>query len=613
MEKHTSMRRGLQKLAYSPLAIIGILIAAISLAIVISLITPLAEAIVLVMLVFVVSAIVVCAVNAVQHRAWQAAALQRIALEGVLRELRVAVIFNDSLLVNNRKSNHTPVQFIGFDFEKTSRTLPHPIYERHFYQAGLVAYASAPLNYRIIPSEQYTPIDKELLRRHDLQSPIIVSFRSCVVQNVDGAIVTQATLLRDEMEQMSAGAYFATFGRIITSLSAAQTIDEIAPSLLEDAFASSGIVVFSIYLVDEIGENLRLVSHKGLALPHQILSLSNTVPSQENLIVDSYLRGDAIWIATQGNLLHQFGSYEPEAEVVEVHELIEMLADNLETIRRFDGTILKQRAWALKTGCGLPLHREGRTVGVLAFAVPFPQESSESLQQLNRELARFCEQTIHRIHMEGQTKEAAAIQERYRLARDLHDAVSQTLFSASLTAETLLMEWDRQSDDVRPHIQRLAELTQGAFAEMRTLLVELRPDALVRAPLAELLQHLITAAQARQKIGGELIADSLPLPLPPKVQIALYRIAQESVNNLLKHSHANLFRIELRSQGDEISLRVSDDGVGFDATQSSTGIGLGSMRERADEIGATLEIESAAGEGATITVTWRAAEGGSMT
>jgi PAS domain S-box-containing protein len=197
---------------------------------------------------------------------------------------------------------------------------------------------------------------------------------------------------------------------------------------------------------------------------------------------------------------------------------------------------------------------------------------------------------------------SAALEERQRLARELHDAVSQTLFSASLTAETLLIELERNPQDLKQRLERLVELTQGAFAEMRILLLELRPEAIVKTPLSDLVQHLISAAHVQKKIIGELWSADLPDALPTEMHVALYRIAQECINNILKHSQATLFRIELIGQSAQVLLRISDDGQGFDTAKLSGGLGLGSMRERAAALDATLNLTSAPGEGTTITV-----------
>ena len=162
----------------------------------------------------------------------------------------------------------------------------------------------------------------------------------------------------------------------------------------------------------------------------------------------------------------------------------------------------------------------------------------------------------------------------------------------------------------------IRRFTQAAVAEMRMLLVELRPVALIDSPLRDLLQTLTSAIDARDDTSVEARLDNSPR-LPPDVQIGLYRIAQEAVNNVIKHSGAQNVRITLDvappyldggAPSDwygEVALKVADDGRGFDPSQAPNGrLGMVDMRERAAEIGAELEITSQPGDGTQVTVTW---------
>jgi signal transduction histidine kinase len=208
-------------------------------------------------------------------------------------------------------------------------------------------------------------------------------------------------------------------------------------------------------------------------------------------------------------------------------------------------------------------------------------------------------------------EETAALAERSRLARELHDAVTQTLFSASLIAEVLPQIWEQDPARVPGLLVDLAELTRGARAEMRTLLMELRPTSLLEVGLDVLLRHLAEATTARGRLRVSVRADD-PFPgLPSAVQIALYRIAQEALNNVAKHSAARVASIDLgcTKRGAEgsmvVHLSVEDDGGGFDPDSVRPGrFGLTIMRERAQEIGATLTIDSEPGCGTRISVIW---------
>jgi signal transduction histidine kinase len=199
-------------------------------------------------------------------------------------------------------------------------------------------------------------------------------------------------------------------------------------------------------------------------------------------------------------------------------------------------------------------------------------------------------------------KEEAAVAERTRLARDLHDAVSQTLFSAGLIAEVLPRIWEKNRDEGRRRLEEIRQLTRGALAEMRTLLFELRPAALADAELSYLLHQLAESITGRSRIPVEVFFEG-ECNLAPDAKVALYRITQEALNNVAKHAHANQARVNVSCKMDAVSLVISDNGQGFDVARvHAESLGLGIMRERARGIGAELQINSQIGSGSEITV-----------
>lgn len=214
---------------------------------------------------------------------------------------------------------------------------------------------------------------------------------------------------------------------------------------------------------------------------------------------------------------------------------------------------------------------------------------------------------IDNTRMKQQAIEAAAAQERNRLARDLHDAVTQTIFSANLMAEALPRVWEHDPDEGRRGLEQLHLLTRGALAEMRTLLFELRPAALLDKPLPELLRQLTEAMVARSQSSITFEADGT-CALPAPVHMAIYRIAQEALNNAAKHAAARTVRVVLRCSPQRVMLRIRDDGRGFDANAvTADHFGITNMQERARPIGATCSIRSHPGEGTQVTVVWPAA------
>jgi nitrate/nitrite-specific signal transduction histidine kinase len=212
---------------------------------------------------------------------------------------------------------------------------------------------------------------------------------------------------------------------------------------------------------------------------------------------------------------------------------------------------------------------------------------------------------IENVRLYEGARELATYEERQRLARDLHDAVSQTLFSASLIAEVLPRIWEKNQIEGRKRLEEIRQLTRGALAEMRTLLLELRPTALVDAELGDLLRQLAESVTGRARIPMAVETEG-QCTTSPEVKVAFYRIAQESLNNIAKHSHATQATVCLISRSDSMELTISDNGTGFDLTSTKpTSLGLGIMRDRALDIGTSVKIESKPNEGTKVRVIWK--------
>jgi PAS domain S-box-containing protein len=249
--------------------------------------------------------------------------------------------------------------------------------------------------------------------------------------------------------------------------------------------------------------------------------------------------------------------------------------------------------------------------GILLYYAK-PREFMEDEVDLAMVFANQAALAIENARLRDQVQEAAATAERSRLARELHDAVTQTLFSASLIAEAMPRVWEHDQEAGRQGMEELRQLTRGAAAEMRTMLLELRPAALTEKPLGESLRHLTEAATGRSRvpIGLAVEGDS---SLPPRVQIALYRIAQEALNNIAKHAGASQVEVTLRSQPGRVMLGVSDNGSGFDPQDIRPDqMGLAIMKERAESIDAHLSVTSELGCGTEIVVSWLPGRGRSL-
>jgi two-component system nitrate/nitrite sensor histidine kinase NarX len=200
----------------------------------------------------------------------------------------------------------------------------------------------------------------------------------------------------------------------------------------------------------------------------------------------------------------------------------------------------------------------------------------------------------------------AALEERQRLAQNLHDAVNQSLFSAGLIADVLPRLWDRDPDEARISLEDLRRLTRAAQAEMRALLAELRPSALTDTDLGDLLYLLGNALSGRINIPVA-VSVAKEVILPAEVQVAFYRVCQEALSNVAKHAKASRVEIDLKHEGTTIELHIRDDGKGFDTEQipeSHGHYGLSMMRERAEAVGALLTITSQPGHGTELVMRW---------
>ena len=203
-----------------------------------------------------------------------------------------------------------------------------------------------------------------------------------------------------------------------------------------------------------------------------------------------------------------------------------------------------------------------------------------------------------------QTAKLATTQERERLARELHDSVSQTLYSASLIAEATPRIWERDPAEGRRRLDEMRRIMRGAMAQMRTLLLELRPVSLAKGNLGDLLRQLAESIGGHEDSPVRVEIDG-DCELPVDAKVALYRIAQEAMNNAVKHAGGGPVGLSLSCRNGRVELSIRDEGRGFEPEKvPAGGLGLGIMRERAETSGATFAIESRQGQGTRVTAIW---------
>jgi PAS domain S-box-containing protein len=249
-------------------------------------------------------------------------------------------------------------------------------------------------------------------------------------------------------------------------------------------------------------------------------------------------------------------------------------------------------------------YRYLRADGTYAFVVDrgyFIYDDKKPLRQIGA----VVDITSRVVLAEAQAQ--SAIEERQRLARDLHDSVTQTLYSLTLIAEaTRRLAQNGQMDQVIAQTKRLGELSQQSLKEMRLLLFELRLPILEREGLAKALQHRLDAVEKRAGVDASLIVEGVDR-LPVLVEEGLFYMAYEALNNSLKHAAATKMTISLQAVDGIVELQVVDNGKGFDVQSigETGGMGLANLKDRAQKLKAQLEITSIPEKGTSIKIVVR--------
>jgi signal transduction histidine kinase len=227
----------------------------------------------------------------------------------------------------------------------------------------------------------------------------------------------------------------------------------------------------------------------------------------------------------------------------------------------------------------------------------------ERTTELRREIAQ---RTQAEEALRQREREKAIAEERNRLARELHDSVTQALYGVMLYSEAAVGHLALgDTDRVAEHLKELQDTSQEALAEMRLLIFELRPPILEELGLVAALQTRLQAVEGRAGLKTEF-KTNLEERLPPEVEEGVYRIALEALNNALKHAQARNIKIHLHQDESSASLEIVDDGIGFDMVTAHErgGLGLSAMEERVAELGGRLTVESVPSSGTRIMAVW---------
>ncbi len=337
------------------------------------------------------------------------------------------------------------------------------------------------------------------------------------------------------------------------------------------------------------------------------IELAGLVVTQAALLLGS--DGSSIFLLGEDKSLRRVaGVGAPDGEGID--DLIaQAIGDQTTAVRALPTPVRQAPDSPGRIMLAVPLVIRDEVYGALAFTYLRRRSLEDTQIRIARAFADQAALAIENARLRARVEETAVEAERTRLARDLHDGVTQSLFAASLKAEALADMLDDRETALSA-VEELRRLTRGSLAGMRTMLLEMRADALQRTPLPELLRHLVEASAGRIGADVKLNVEGRRRQLPPDAQSALYRIAQEALNNVARHAKAGQAWVDLRLSEEAVRLQIGDDGRGFEPGGELPGhFGLQNMRERAEAIGGRFGIVSGPGHGTVVSVEWPLQEG----
>lgn len=390
------------------------------------------------------------------------------------------------------------------------------------------------------------------------------------------AIVLQQTRLREQVERHAADLERQVVDRTrelqtlygVTAV-ASESLDlqAVLDQSLEQSLAAVKCGIGAIQLAEGIGGELRLAAQQGI--PPHVVSLLTALPA-----------GGGAWAS--------------------------WVVENARPLVVPDMSIDARTPEAARSSVpfpyvGVPMRSQSRVVGVVSVVGETGQQFSAEEVALLASIADHVAVAVENARLREQAERTAVLEERERLARELHDSVTQLLYSLGLYAETghrLAAAGEMQG--VSDYLRRIGNTAQQALKEMRVLIYELRPPLLEQEGLVGALQARLDSVERRSGVDADLLVEG-KVELPARTEAELYHIAQEALNNALRHAAAAKVIVRIRASRDAVELKVVDDGVGFDAAETG-GLGLIGMAERAERVGGTLEVISKVGEGTSVKV-----------
>lgn len=390
-----------------------------------------------------------------------------------------------------------------------------------------------------------------------------------------------------------------------------KTIAWYSRPLIDDEDCVQGFVTFGYDVTDKKrAERALQKAHNDLHVLYEIASITNEITNL-NQILDRSLERILPIMKSPGGMVHLWD--------VEMGRLVAVCSrgvvqQNLDLEFLYSVYSKAQPTQMMLTGeanadqkkniLGVPMRAKGQVNGVISILVENGSAVNEEDIALLSLIADQIGIAVENAALYRQSQQLAVAEERRRLARDMHDSVTQSLYSLTLFAEAgkrLLQAGDL--DRVEKYFDRLNQTAQDALKEMRLLLYELRPWVFESGKLVETIQHRLDSVERRSGLTAHLFTTPLP-PLPPRIEDNLYHIVLEALNNALKHAFATIITVRIEAHADCVHIEVIDNGTGFnpDLSARNGGMGLTTMRERTEEINATLKIDSSIVCGTTVKI-----------
>ncbi len=258
----------------------------------------------------------------------------------------------------------------------------------------------------------------------------------------------------------------------------------------------------------------------------------------------------------------------------------------------------------VRSGIAVLLHGDNRFLGILSVQSYQPSTYQDSDLSALESLAAHASIAIENLQLHQQAQKAVVVEERQRLARELHDSVTQLLYSIALLGGGWGLKARKgRLPDPKSSFAQIEDLSLQALKEMRLLIYQLRPPLLDELGIVNALQHRLETVEQRVNIDARLMVEGDFPNLPRNVEEQVYHIVQEALNNALRHAHATIIEIRMQSINNLFHIAIEDNGRGIDPTKRSNGMGMQSMRERARAIAAEIVIDSVPGQGTKVELT----------